>query len=87
MGECKFCGKNDRLVSSVLQICRSCILTQDWDLIQPHILNIHDQIRQLEGLPAQPPKAEKESAKLTCNLCINQCVLSAEDASYCGLRN
>ena len=87
MGECKFCGKNERLISSTLEICRKCILNQDWDLIKPHISSIHDQIRQLEGLPEKPPKAENEEIKLKCNLCLNECVLSAEDVSYCGLRN
>ena len=87
MGECKFCGKTDRVISSVLQICRSCIFNQDWDLVHTHILHIHDQIRQLEGLPEKPPKAKKEQVKLTCNLCLNECTLSTEDTSYCGLRN
>jgi len=87
MGECKYCGKNERLISSFLQICRSCILNKEWDLIKPHISLVHDQIRQLENLPKAPPKAENDNIKLKCNLCLNECILSAEDVSYCGLRN
>ena len=31
MGICKFCGKKDRLISEVLEVCRKCILNGDWD--------------------------------------------------------
>jgi len=87
MGTCKFCGKADKVISEVLQVCRNCILEGDWDQIEPHIFNVHKQVRQLVELPAEPPKAEKPYIKLKCNLCINECSLSENDVSYCGLRN
>jgi pyruvate formate lyase activating enzyme len=86
MGICKFCGRKDKLVSEVLQVCRECIINKDWNLIKPHILSVHNKVRQLEGLPEKPPKAESD-IKLKCNFCINECVLSENDISYCGLRN
>ena len=88
MGTCKFCGKTDQDISEVLQVCRNCILAGDWDnKIKPHILNVHKQVRQLVDLPEKPPKAERPNIKLKCNLCLNECSLSENDISYCGLRN
>ena len=88
MGTCKFCGKTEQVISDVLQVCRNCILEGDWDnKIKPHILNVHKQVRQLVELPEKPPKAERPNIKLKCNLCLNECSLSENDISYCGLRN
>ncbi|MFX1314594.1 MAG: radical SAM protein [Promethearchaeota archaeon] len=87
MGTCKFCGRNDKLISEVLQVCRSCIIGGDWNLIKPHILLVHKQVRELVELPDKPPKAERPNVKLKCNYCINECSLSEFDISYCGLRN
>ncbi len=87
MGTCNFCGKTDRLISEVLQVCRNCILEEDWNLIKAHILSVHKQVRQLVDLPDKPPKAERPNIKLKCNYCINECSLSENDVSYCGLRN
>jgi len=87
MGTCKFCGKESGSISNVLQICRDCILKKDWKIIKPHLQSIHRQVRQLVDLPEKPPHAESGSVKLKCNFCINECVLSGDDISYCGLRN
>ncbi|MFX1502461.1 MAG: radical SAM protein [Promethearchaeota archaeon] len=87
MGTCKFCGKTEKVISDILQVCRRCILEGDWEKVYPHILNVHKQVRQLVELPEKPPKAEKPNVKLKCNLCINECSLSENDVSYCGLRN
>ncbi|MFX1386180.1 MAG: radical SAM protein [Promethearchaeota archaeon] len=87
MGICKFCGKTEKVISEVLQVCRKCILEGDWDQVKPHIFNVHKHVRQLVELPEKPPKAERPNIKLKCNLCINECSLSEYDISYCGLRN
>ncbi|MFX1389383.1 MAG: radical SAM protein [Promethearchaeota archaeon] len=87
MGTCKFCGKTEKVISEVLQVCRSCIIEEDWSKVEPQILNVHTEVRKLVKLPAKPPKAEKPNVMLRCNLCINECRLSNNDTSYCGLRN
>ncbi len=87
MGTCKFCGKTERVISEVLQVCRNCVLERDWSQVKPHILNVHKQVRKLVELPEKPPRAERPNIKLKCNLCINECSLSERDVSYCGLRN
>ncbi len=86
MGTCKFCGSKDNCISSVLQICRDCVLNQDWNIVKSHVLSIHKKVRQLEELPEAPPKADS-NIKLKCNFCLNECILSENDVSYCGLRN
>ena len=86
-GTCNFCGTTSKTVSGVLNICRECIYKKDWDLVKPHILDVHEKVRALEELPSKPPKAAKEAIKLNCNFCINECALSENDLSYCGLRN
>ena len=87
MGTCKFCSSNDPFISEVLQICRRCILDQNWSEVKFHIHNIHKQVRGLVDLPGEPPKAVNENLKLSCDLCANECKLGACDISYCGLRN
>ena len=87
MGICKFCGKQSNLISEILQICRECIVNGNWEQIEPHILTIHRNVRKIAELPDKPPKSEAPDIKLICNLCLNECILSTNDISYCGLRN
>ncbi|MHA2474823.1 MAG: radical SAM protein [Promethearchaeota archaeon] len=87
MGTCKFCGKTEKSVSEVLQVCRTCILEGDWKKIEPEVLKVHGQIRNLVQLPEKPPKAEKPNIKLNCTFCVNECALAEGDVSYCGLRD
>lgn len=86
MGTCKFCGKTDKLISEVLEICRDCILNQDRRKVEEHVLEVHKQIRGTEDLPQIAPKTTKPNLKLSCNLCINECSLGEGDVSFCGLR-
>ncbi len=87
MGICKFCGKNNGLISQTLQVCRNCVLTKDWSVVRTHLMAVHETVRKREELPITPPKSEKGEVKLNCNLCLNECALSINDVSYCGLRN
>ncbi|MHA2289777.1 MAG: hypothetical protein ACXABG_13415, partial [Promethearchaeota archaeon] len=87
IGRCNFCGTTAKSISDVLNICRECIFKRDWDLVNSHVLAVHKQVRALVDLPSEPPKANMGEIKLKCNLCINECALSENDLSYCGLRN
>ncbi|MGQ4876748.1 MAG: radical SAM protein, partial [Promethearchaeia archaeon] len=87
MGTCNFCGKESELISSVLKICRKCILEKDWNKVYEHLKLVHTSVRQEANLPSLPPKTSKVNLKYECNLCINNCLLSEKDVSYCGLRN
>ncbi|MBD3254886.1 MAG: radical SAM protein [Candidatus Lokiarchaeota archaeon] len=86
MGKCKFCNKKSDLISNVLNVCRDCILNEDWGAIKDHIIKIHKSVREQVDLPIEPPKAQ-ENIQIKCNHCINHCVLSDRDVSYCGLRD
>ncbi|MFX1275188.1 MAG: radical SAM protein [Promethearchaeota archaeon] len=86
MGKCKFCQKEDKLISEILEICRDCILNEDWNLVKDHVMAVHEKVRKLENLPKTPPSANN-NVQLKCNYCLNECKLSFDDVSYCGLRN
>ncbi|TFG04523.1 MAG: radical SAM protein [Promethearchaeota archaeon] len=86
MGTCKFCGKNNKYISETLEVCRECIINGDWNSIHEHVLNVHEEVRKMANLPGSPPKRES-NVKVKCNYCINECSLSVNDVSYCGLRN
>jgi len=86
MGKCNFCFKEDKIISEVLNVCRDCIFTKDWNLIRGHLSKIHENVRKLEGLPKKAPSANND-IQLKCNFCMNECKLSIDDISYCGLRN
>jgi pyruvate formate lyase activating enzyme len=87
MGTCKFCRKQDKLFSETLRICRKCILNGNWEEIKKHILAVHADVRKTEDLPPHPPSHSSSEIKFQCNLCINECKLSREDKSFCGLRS
>ncbi|TFG01002.1 MAG: radical SAM protein [Promethearchaeota archaeon] len=84
---CKFCQKETELISETLGVCRECILKGDWNEIKPHIMAVHEKIRELENLPKVSPRASKSKIVFECELCINNCQLTNQDKSYCGLRN
>ena len=86
MGTCKFCGMTENTISEILQACRKCVLEGDWKKVEPHLSSIHEQVRLLVDLPKVPPRAERY-IRLKCNYCINECSLSENEVSYCGLRN
>lgn len=87
MTTCRFCGKEDKLISTTLQICRECILTGDWNEIKDYLLSVHANVRKNEELPLHPPQANEENIAFQCDFCINECSLSEDQTSYCGLRN
>ena len=86
MGRCIFCGSESSLISEVLEICQPCIFNKEWDIVKNHVLSVHEKVRKIEELPGYPPVSKKDSV-LKCNLCVNECSLSENDTSYCGLRN
>ncbi|MBD3214194.1 MAG: radical SAM protein [Candidatus Lokiarchaeota archaeon] len=87
MTECKFCGKKDKLISKTLQVCRDCILEGNWDEIKIHLHSVHTSVREMEKLPEQPPSIHDDKMAFQCDFCINECFLSEDQTSYCGLRN
>ncbi|TXT66445.1 MAG: hypothetical protein BAJALOKI3v1_30104 [Promethearchaeota archaeon] len=87
MTECKFCGKKDQLISKTLQVCSECILEGNWDEIEIHLNSVHSNVRRMEKLPERPPSIDDDKMVFKCDFCINECSLSEDQTSYCGLRN
>lgn len=82
MSTCAHCGKTSRTISSALHLCANCI-KEHYEEVKGLFEQAHASARKPFSLPETPPKIG--GGKL-CNICHNECLLSAEKAGYCGLR-
>lgn len=82
MGICIRCGRENRLISESLALCRECIL-DDFEGVESQIQKIHRISREGFPLPPVPPKEEKG---LSCHFCFNQCRLGRNSIGFCGVR-
>ncbi len=82
MGKCINCGKETRLISEFLGLCRDCIL-HDFQSLEPHIHKVHQTSRDVFELPPSPPQDE---GGITCNYCFNKCQLAKGSTGFCGVR-
>lgn len=82
MAKCKVCGKESPLISQYPGVCLECI-REDFSKAEPYILKAHHKTRKEFGLPLTAPKDEEG---FFCNLCINECRISEDRLSFCGLR-
>ena len=79
---CKHCGREATLISQSLGLCSDCI-RHHFDEVSPIIKQAHYKAREPFALPSYPPRAEDGK---TCHICINECSMSENEVSYCGLR-
>jgi len=79
---CQHCGRESPLISHALGLCLDCI-RKDFAQLFPLIEKAHREARRPFNLPGQPPRSEEGQA---CHLCVNECRLSLEERSYCGVR-
>jgi len=82
VARCARCGRESKLISRLLGLCRGCILG-DFPAVLPQIEEAHRRARQPFGLPWGVPKEPKGAA---CRLCANECRISEGGLSFCGLR-
>lgn len=82
MGKCLRCGRENRLISEFLALCRNCIL-DDFAGVESRIHEVHRMSRESFHLPPAPPK-EKEG--LPCHFCFNQCRIGINSRGFCGVR-
>jgi len=80
MGRCLLCGKESREIASILNLCQGCI-RNNFSQVQEHINKIHQRIKEKDGVLY---KERREG--LSCNLCVNNCVIGEGLAGFCGLR-
>ncbi|MFX1239549.1 MAG: hypothetical protein ACFE8P_17740, partial [Promethearchaeota archaeon] len=66
MGRCKFCNKENKLISKVLETCRKCLLELDWNKVKEHLVSVHARVRKAEGLPPSAPKALSDESIYHC---------------------
>lgn len=81
MGKCEFCSKENSKISSLLGICRDCILKKEG--ARAKILRIHRTSRSGFNLIETPPE-EKDG--ILCTLCGHSCRISKEGFGFCGMR-
>lgn len=82
MGKCIRCGRENRLVSEFLALCRDCIL-DDFGGVKSRIQEAHRLSREGFRLPPEPPR-EREG--LSCPFCFNQCQIAKHSIGFCGIR-
>lgn len=82
MGKCVNCGREDKLISAFLGLCRGCIL-HDFRSFESHVQKVHQVSREAFGLPPKPPRDEEG---IQCTFCFNQCRMRLGARGYCGVR-
>ena len=81
MGVCKICGKNSKLVSNFLGLCRECILNKQEKALEI-ARKAHEVSRREFGLTPFVPRDEKG---VKCLGCGNECEIVEGEKGYCSL--
>jgi len=82
MAACRRCGSTDAILSPRLGYCAACIrghFSQVW----PEIEKLHQESRQVFGLPLAPPQDPQGK---TCTLCFHACRIPEGGFGFCGAR-
>lgn len=82
MAHCIQCRRESDLISSPLEVCVFC-LRGHFEKVKSHIENVHSQVKEIFGLPPNPPKT---ADGLLCTMCLNQCQIPEGGRGYCGTR-
>jgi len=79
---CVICGNKNKVVSSSLGVCLSCIRNEsDKALVITN--QVHEKIRESYNLPPNPPG---DVNGILCSICVNECKIGEGKKGYCGLR-
>ncbi|MEW6410151.1 MAG: radical SAM protein [Nitrospirota bacterium] len=82
MNTCMVCGQTSELISEGLNLCIECIREKP-DKAIPYAERSHRKSREAFGLP---PKHPDDINGIPCNICVNECRISADSLGFCGLR-
>ena len=77
MGVCRLCGKESRLISSVIGFCADCIRSHPEDTLS-EIAALREKVRKGFGLPPSPPKGG-----VRCSYCVNRCEIPEGGVGFC----
>lgn len=80
--KCVICGNNNRVVSSYLGVCLSCIRNKSEKALVK-TKQVHENIRKGYNLPPDPPD---DINGIQCSICANECKIGEGKKGYCGLR-
>ncbi len=82
MAVCMFCEKRSNAISSTLGVCYAC-LRERFDQVWPGLEKVHHRSRLPYGLPPAPPR---EPGGISCNQCVQGCIIPEGGVGYCGIR-
>ena len=82
MAVCSLCGTESSLISGEIAVCVDCIRKNPENAL-PLAMKVHFKSRKAFGLPEKPPK---DAYGISCNACVNECVIPENGIGYCGLR-
>lgn len=82
VGKCLVCGREERAIAGVLELCRDCIVDR-FDSCRERIRSVHIQTRQDFNLPAAPPEA---ADGVECRFCVNRCRIAPGEYGYCTVQ-
>jgi pyruvate formate lyase activating enzyme len=79
---CHICGEPMEVFPQVLPVCVACLRSEAAGA-REIVEEAHRQSRKPFQLVDRPPR---DSAGLSCNLCVNECSIGESQWGYCGLR-
>ena len=82
MARCNLCKTTSAFTSKELGVCLDCIRKRPEDALV-YAMKAHQKSRIAFGLPEKPPQ---DPQGISCNLCVNQCMIPEGEMGYCGLR-
>ena len=69
-------------ISEEIAVCVDCIRKSPGDALH-FAMKAHFRSRKAFGLPEKPPKS---ADGISCNMCVNECIIPENGMGYCGLR-
>ncbi|HVO66721.1 MAG TPA: radical SAM protein [Syntrophales bacterium] len=82
MATCSLCSAVSTLISEEIAVCVDCIRRNPESAL-PVAMKAHFKSRKAFGLPEMPPKS---ADGISCNICVNECIIPENGVGYCGLR-
>jgi len=82
MAICSLFGTVSPLISEEIAVCVDCVRKNPENAL-PLAMKAHFKSRKAFGLPEKPPK---NVDGISCNMCVNECVIPENGMGYCGLK-
>ncbi len=81
LGQCRICGDQSALISSLLGFCLRCIRSKPEEALEI-TEEVHAESREVFGFPPKPPN---DPDGISCGGCSNDCKIGEGKKGFCGL--